>query len=126
VLAFALLAGFVFHASWVIPVWAIVLAVGVVLGLDLGPFHWLFEHFRSKLGPATALVDPRPHRFAELVETVLLAVGTLFLAGGEGGLAWIFGLTVAAVGALAASTAICLGCELYSHLQHRGARGPAG
>lgn len=124
VLTVALLAGFVFHASWVIPVWAVVLGLGAALGPRYGLFLRLYREFIApRLGPPTTMEDPRPPRFAALIGTVFLGLGTLLLLGGESGLAWILALLVAALAALAAVTGICVGCEAYVWLRRRSGNG---
>lgn len=126
ILAFALLAGFVFHASWVIPVWGVVLALGAAFGPRYGPFLRLFrEVIAPRLGPPTTMEDPRPPRFAALIGTIFLGAATLLLAGGESGIAWILALIVAGLAALASATGICIGCELYVQMQRRAGNGAA-
>lgn len=124
VLAFALLAGFVFHASWVIPVWCGVLALGGILGRGFAPFLRLYgQMIAPRINPPIEFEDPRPSRFAALFGSLLLLVATMFLYGGESGLAWLFALAVAGLGALDATTSICVGCELYARLQRQGDKG---
>jgi hypothetical protein len=121
VLAVALLVGFVFRATWVIPVWGVVLFLGAAFGARYGPFLRLYaDVIKPRLSAPTDLEDPRPPRFAATVGTVFLGAATLALLAGAGGLAWVLALIVAALAALAAVTGLCVGCELYMFAKRRG------
>ena len=117
VLAVALVAGFLLQdvGGWiVIPVWAVVLFLGAAFGPRYGPFLRLYGAvLRPRLGPPDELEDPRPPRFAATVGTVFLAAATVALLLGLGALAWGLALVVAALAGLAATTGLCVGCEIY-------------
>jgi len=98
----------------VIPVWAAVLFVGAAFGPRYGPFLRLYATaLRPRLSPPSELEDPRPPRFAATIGTVFLTAATVALLAGLGGLAWGLALIVAALAGLAATTGICVGCEVY-------------
>jgi hypothetical protein len=113
VLASALFLGFVFDQRWVMPTWALVLALGA-----FGPRYGLFlrlyaDVIRPRLGPPPHVEDPRPPRFAATVGAAFLVAATLALVAGAPGTAWALALVVAALAALAAVTGLCLGCEVW-------------
>lgn len=114
VLAAALLAGFV--ADWrpVVPLFAVVLFLGAAFGPRYGPFLRLYAQvIRPRLGPPKEMEDPRPPRFSSIVGTAFLALGTLAFVAGHPGLGWGLALIVAALAGLAATTGLCVGCEIY-------------
>ncbi|MFN8034333.1 MAG: DUF4395 domain-containing protein [Acidimicrobiia bacterium] len=126
VVALVLFAGFVFHASWVIPVALLLVGAGAALGPSASPLVHLHRSVVApRLGPARDLDDPRRARFAALVGSVLLGLGTALWLMGEDGMAWLFALTAAGLAALDAATGICLGCEIYARARHRRGDGPA-
>ncbi len=120
VLTVGLLAGFVVDARVVIPVFALVLFAGAAFGSDYGPALRFFkEVIRPRLDAPSFLEDPRPPRFAAAVGVVFLAGASVALLVGATGLAWALALVVAALAGLAATTGICVGCEIYVLLARR-------
>jgi hypothetical protein len=114
VLATALLLGFAADARWVVPLFAGVLFLGAAFGPRYGPFlRFYAEVVRPRLRPPAELEDPRPPRFAAAVGVVFLAAATASFAAGAVGLGWALALVVAALAGLAATTGICVGCEVY-------------
>jgi hypothetical protein len=114
VLAVALLAGFL--ADWrpVVPIFAAVLFLGAAFGPRYGPFLRLYaEVIRPRLGPARFLEDPRPPRFAAAVGVLFLLGGSAAFLAGHPGIGWGLALVVAALAGLAASTGLCVGCEMW-------------
>lgn len=122
VLSLGLLAGFV--ADWrpVVPIFAVVLALGAAFGPRYGPFLRLFaDAIRPRLHPPRELEDPRPPRFASVVGVVFLVAGSAAFLAGHPGLGWGLALIVAGLAGLAATTGLCVGCEIYIFLaRHRG------
>ncbi len=112
--------GFVLDWEPLVPATAVVLGLGAALGPRFGPFLALYAHIiRPRLGPPAELEDPRPPRFAATLGTVVLAAATVaFLANGEL-VGWVLALVVAFLAGLAASTGICVGCEIYLFLARR-------
>jgi len=120
VLTVGLLAGFVVDARVVIPVFALVLFAGAAFGSDYGPVLRLFkEVIRPRLDAPAFLEDPRPPRFAAAVGVVFLSSASVALLVGATGLAWALALVVAGLAGLAATTGICVGCEVYVLLARR-------
>jgi hypothetical protein len=120
VLTAALLAGFLADARWVVPVWAVVLLLGAAFGPRWGPFLRLYaDVIRPRLRPPAHLEDPRPPRFAAAVGVVFLAGSTAAFAAGAPGVAWALALVVAALAGLAATTGICVGCEIWLFVARR-------
>jgi len=113
-LSIALMVGFIPDWRAVVPVMAVVLFLGAALGPRWGPFLRLYATVvRPRLGPPAELEDPRPPRFAAVVGVVFLTAASLAFAAGAPGLGWALALIVAALAGLAASTGICVGCELW-------------
>lgn len=120
VLTAALLIGFLFDVRAVIPIFAIVLLMGAAFGPKYGPFLRLYvEVIKPRLAPPSELEDPRPPRFAAAVGVVFLTAAVLSFAAGATGLGWALALIVAALAGLAATTGICVGCEVYVLLARR-------
>ena len=114
VLTVALLAAFLGDVRAVVPVFAGVLLLGAAFGPRYGPFLRLYaEAIRPCLSPPRELEDPRPPRFAAAVGVVFLTAATVAFAVGAPGAGWALALVVAALAGLAATTGICVGCEMY-------------
>ncbi|HEX9682932.1 MAG TPA: DUF4395 domain-containing protein [Acidimicrobiales bacterium] len=119
VLTAALLIGFIADGfgdgAWVVaPVFAIALFLGAAFGPQYGPFLRLFAKvIRPRLGPPDELEDPRPPRFAATVGVIFLGAATLAFLADAAALGWTLSLIVAALAGLAATTGICVGCEIY-------------
>lgn len=120
VLTVGLLGGFLVDARLVVPVFAAVLLLGAAFGPRYGPFLRLYaEVIRPRLGPPSDLEDPRPPRFAAAVGVVFLVGAGVAFAAGAPGVGWTLALIVAGLAGLAASTGICVGCEIYVFLARR-------
>lgn len=110
-----LLVGFL--ASWpaTAPVVAVILA-GASLG---GPRLNLYAHgFRllkraARLGEPRELEEAAPPRFANTVGFLFTAAASLLFALGLETAGWALALIVSALALLAATTGLCVGCELY-------------
>lgn len=115
-----LLVGFVADWEALVPAVAVILALGAALGPRFGPFLVVYAYLvRPRLGPPGELEDPRPPRFAATLGTVVLAASSgAFLIGAEA-VGWVLALLVALLAGLAASTGICVGCEIYLFLARR-------
>lgn len=119
-LALALLAGFV--ADWrpVVPLFAVILAIGATLGPRYAPFLRLYSDLvRPRLGPPKELEDPRAPRFASTVGAAFLTLATVAFAAGVTGVGWVLALVVAVLAGLAAATGICVGCEIWLFVARR-------
>jgi hypothetical protein len=114
VLTVALVAGFLADARAVVPAFAAVLFLGAAFGPRYGPFLRLYaDVIRPRLQPPTELEDPRPPRFAAAVGMAFLGAATAAFAAGRPGLGWGLALVVAALAGLAATSGVCVGCEIY-------------
>lgn len=114
VLAAGLLVGFL--ADWwpVAPLLALVLLPGAALGAKWGPvLRFYAEVVRPRLGPPAHLEDPRPPRFAATVGVVFLVAATVAFLAGADAAGWVLSLIVAALAGLAATTGLCVGCEIW-------------
>ena len=124
VLTAGLLVGFVLDLRPVVPVLALVLRAGAAFGPRYGPFlRFYAEVVRPRLGPPAELEDPRPPRFAAALGVVFLAAATVAFALGAAGVGWALALVVAALAGLAATTGICVGCEVYLAATRMGGSG---
>jgi hypothetical protein len=120
VLAAALVVGFALDQRWVAPVFAVVLFLGAAFGPRYGPFLRLYaEVIRPRLSPPDELEDPRPPRFSSAVGVIFLTAASVAFLAGVAWLGWALALVVAGLAALAASTGVCVGCEIYLFIARR-------
>jgi hypothetical protein len=120
VLAVALLLGFLFEWRLVVPLFAVVLALGAAFGPRYGPFLRLYaEVIKPRLAPPSELEDPRPPRFSAAVGVLFLTGGTVAFLAGVPALGWALALVVALLAGLSATTGICVGCEIYLFVARR-------
>jgi hypothetical protein len=121
----ALLA-FVLQAPLALPILALALAAGALLGPHANPLALLWRKLvvpALRLGAPRALKDAAPVRFAQAVGLAFLAAASvLVLAGVAPVVGWGLALVVAALALLAAVTDICVGCEIYVLVQRWVAR----
>ena len=114
VLAAALILGFLLGQWLVVPIFGAVLFLGAAFGPSWGPVLRFYGAFvKPHLKPPHELEDPRPPRFAATVGVVFLAASTIAFVLGASTLGWTLALIVAALAAAAATTGICVGCEMY-------------
>ena len=114
VLAVGLVAGFLFDWKPVVPFFAVVLLLGAAFGPRYGPFLRLYaELVKPRLSPPKELEDPRPPRFAAAVGVMFLAAASIAFAAGASTLGWVLALVVAFLAGLAATTGVCVGCEMW-------------
>lgn len=114
VLATALIVGFLCSQWLVVPIFGLVLFLGAAFGPSWGPVLRFYGSFvKPHLKPPHELEDPRPPRFAATVGVVFLAASTIAFVAGAPNVGWSLALIVAALAAAAATTGICVGCEMY-------------
>jgi phosphate/sulfate permease len=114
VLASGLAVGFLVGWWPVAPLFAVVLCLGVAFGPRWNPVLLAYRHVVApRLKPPEELEDPRPPRFAAAVGVVFLVAATAAFLLGANALGWTLSLLVAALAALAATTGLCVGCEVY-------------
>ncbi len=107
------LVAFVADLEWLVAVLALQLAVGLTLGRRFClPCLLYFELIQRRFGEGR-IEDARPPRFANLVGMGFLAAATCAFVLGAASVGWALTLVVAALALLAASTGLCVGCELY-------------
>ena len=113
-IALALALGFVVDWEPIVPAVATVLALGAAFGPRFGLFLAIYaQAIRPRLGPPAELEDPRPPRFAATVGALVLAASTVaFMAEAEI-VGWVLAMIVAFLAGLAATTGICVGCQIY-------------
>ena len=99
--------------------WGILAAVALQLaiGLTFGRRYCLpcllyFEVIQPRLGEGP-IEDSRPPRFANMVGVAFLGAATVAYLGGVTTAGQILGGIVAALAILAATTGLCVGCEMY-------------
>jgi hypothetical protein len=109
-------AAFLADLPWLVALAFLILAVSSLGGTRFAPLTRLYV---GMIGPRLrpdgprAFEDARPPRFAQLIGMVFLGAATAAFALGAPTAGWVLTLTVAALAALAATTAICVGCILY-------------
>ncbi|HEV2251372.1 MAG TPA: DUF4395 family protein [Candidatus Limnocylindria bacterium] len=99
--------------------WGVLAAVALQLaiGLTFGRRYCLpcllyFEVIQPRLGEGP-IEDSRPPRFANIVGVAFLTAATIAYAAGFGAAGAVLGGIVAALALLAATTGLCVGCEMY-------------
>jgi hypothetical protein len=121
-MALGVLCGFVFAAPWIVPIFAALQATTAVQG-QYAPVPRLWnEVLATRLPFPGAAEAAGPWRTESLLTAGLLAAATVVLLVGDEGLAWLFALPAAGLGALAGVGGVCVGCQL--HARRRGAPGP--
>lgn len=114
VLSVLLLVGFLLNWQAVAPLLGAVLLLGWAWGPRAGLFLRLYaDVIRPRLGPPTHLEDPRGPRFASLVGVIFLSSASIAFLAGASVVGWVLALIVAALTGLAATTGICVGCEVW-------------
>jgi hypothetical protein len=114
-----LLAGFVFREPVIIPILAILLGLGALLGPSANPFHrayaaWLLP----RLHRDGVQVDPQTIRAQDAFAAIVLAVASLAFAVGLAGFGWLLVLVEAVVAVLAATTMVHVGARVTERLFH--------
>jgi hypothetical protein len=100
-------------AWWLLGLLAIQLATGLTFGRRFClPCVAYFELIQPRLGEGE-IEDARPPRFANIVGAVFLTGATFAFAAGLVTVGTILGGMVAVLALLAASTGLCVGCEMY-------------
>ena len=98
---------------WLYGLLALQLLVGLVLGRRWClPCVAYFRFVQPRLGEGR-VEDARPPRFANKVGATVLGAAFAAALAGLTGVATALGLLVAALALLAATTGLCVGCELY-------------
>jgi len=115
-----LLAGFLLDWRPIAAIIGLVLLFGAAFGPRYGPFLRLYaDVVKPRLSPPVELEDPRPPRFAASVGVAFLLGATVSFAAGHPAAGWTLALIVAALAGLAATTGVCVGCEVYLFIARR-------
>jgi hypothetical protein len=89
------------------------LAIGLVFGRRYCvPCLLYFEVIQPRIGEGP-IEDSRPPRFANVVGAVFLGAATVAYLVGQSTVGLLLGLLVAALALVAATTGLCVGCEIY-------------
>lgn len=89
------------------------LAIGLVFGRRYCiPCLLYFEVIQPRIGEGP-IEDSRPPRFANVVGAVFLGAATISYLVGFTAIGLVLGAVVAALALLAATTGLCVGCEMY-------------
>lgn len=123
-----LLVGFLLEAPLVIPVLAVILAAASLGGPSVNPYALLFRAIRSAgwMGPPREMEEAAPPRFSNTLGFAFLTTASLaYFVPDEPfrAVAWGLGLLVSALALLAATTGLCVGCELYVFVRRLATRG---
>jgi len=123
-----LLAGFLLDQPVVLPVLAAILALASLGGSAVNPYAWIFRGVRAAgwLGPPRELEEAAPPRFSNTLGFAFLTIASLAYYLPDDpirALAWGLGLLVSALALLAATTGLCVGCELYVFVRRLATRG---
>ena len=116
---------FLLDARWLVVAVAVVLVAAALGGPRFNLFAYLFKALPVPRGEPEPAAPPR---FAQRIGATLLTVSSLVLltAEPESSMWWALGwgpaLVVAVLSALAATTAFCLGCEIYLFFQRARAQ----
>jgi hypothetical protein len=123
-----LLLGFVVDWPIVLPILAVVLAAASLLGPTFNVYAHLFRALKPWFAPPHELEEAAPPRFANTVGFVFLAAASAAYFAFDpplaaGWVAWVLGLIVSGLALLAATTGLCVGCELYVWARRIATRG---
>lgn len=114
VLAVGLVVGLLLGQWLVVPIFALFLFLGAAFGPSWGPvLRFYAAVIRPRLAPPRELEDPRPPRFAATVGVIFLGAATLAFVLGAPTVGWVLAMIVAVLAAAAATTGLCVGCEMY-------------
>ncbi len=108
--------------AWILPVLAVMMLAGVA-SPSLNVPRILYTKVLRPSGivkPRIAQEDPAPHRFAQLVGGVFLAVASVFVITGLLLAAWVLAWIVVALAFLNFAFNICVGCIVYAQLVRVG------
>lgn len=124
----AVLVGFLLDQPLVLPVLAAILAAASLGGASINPYALLFRRIRAAgwIGPPRELEEAAPPRFSNTLGFAFLTAASLaYYLPGEplAWPAWGLGLLVSALALLAATTGLCVGCELYVFVRRLATRG---
>lgn len=107
------LIAFLLGQPWIVGLLALQLIVGLTLGRRYClPCRLWFDVLQSRFGEGR-IEDSRAPKFANVIGAIFLTAATVLLYAGFATVGWALALIVAALALLAASTGVCVGCEMY-------------
>jgi hypothetical protein len=125
-----LLAGFLLDLPVLLPVLAVVLAGASLLGPAFNVYAHVFRALRrvGAVDRPRELEEAGPPRFANSLGFAFLLAASVAWFGFDpplagGWVAWGLALLVSALALLAATTGLCVGCELYVWVRRLATRG---
>jgi uncharacterized protein DUF4395 len=126
--AVVLAAAAIFGWEAAVPAIAVALGIGALFGLRYSPlgatYRFIKRTFKLQI-PVEPEEEPPP-RFAQLLGTIVLGIGTIgFYVFDSSVMGWTCALMVVALQTLLAVTGLCVGCELYLFGKRLSARGTA-
>jgi len=111
-----------------VPAMALALGIGAFFGLRYSPLGATYRFIKKTL-KLTIPIEPEeepPPRFAQLLGSLVLGIGTIGFYGlNSSVMGWTCALVVVALQTLLAVTGLCVGCELYLYGKRFSARGAA-
>ena len=107
------LLAFVLDLKWLVALLALQLLIGLTAGRRycLPCLLW-FEVLQPRFGEGR-IEDARPPRFANMVGLAFLGTATVLFFAGATTAGWVLALIVSALALFAATSGICVGCEMY-------------
>lgn len=118
-----LIGSFIGDAALIVGLTGLIMLVGTLLGVPgFKSFYRILNRYRL-LKPNLIYDNPQPHRFAQGVGGMVLALSSLAFLGGLTTLAWVLAWLVIALAGLNLFAGYCVGCGLYYGLNRLGLRG---
>lgn len=114
------LGAFVFRVPWVVPVLAVLLAIGAFRGPAVNPFHRIFAALVApRLSPAGTTVPAATAQAQDQLGVVLLVVATLCIIIGLGVVGWFVTVAEGGVALIAATTGVHLGVMVSERIRRK-------
>ncbi len=120
-----LLLAFVVDWVWLVALVAVVILLGTAVP-SLSLFKRIYQHWLKPAGlvkPDIIHDNPEPHRFAQGLGGIVVALAVAALWGGLTGLGWSLTAVVVILAALNLFLGFCVGCFVYYQLHRLGVPG---
>ena len=120
-----LILAFVLNTVWLMAFVGTVMLLGTAVP-TLSLFKRIYQHLLKPAGlvrPQVIADNPEPHRFAQGLGGIVVAVGVLAILAGQAALGWLLAWVVVALAALNLFLGFCAGCFLYYQLYRLGVPG---
>jgi hypothetical protein len=116
-------AAFVFREPWLVPIVAVALGAGALLGPGANPLHRAYRAWlRPRLGADDATISPATVQAQDASAAVALLIASLAFPIGLGGFGWLLVIAVAIVAIVAATTRVHVGERLAGRFFRRPTR----